>query len=242
MKATAHTNIESPASMPFVMVANLRYTQNKQAVTGKLILGWAAPNLYREEFNSADFQQTIVNVSGKLYRQRSAEAMPQAVEMWSRMIARPLHWELPQGARAKASNVPGDYQSSAALTCIAATNNGTRERICLDPANYEPLTYDVGGASGKQKWFFSGYTSLTNASTSTQRFPGTITFSDDRGVTAEIDIQSLAAVRGFVADEFTPPPGAKEVTENAAVIQALTASRSESVFYKFKISASESLR
>ncbi|MGH9709614.1 MAG: hypothetical protein ACRD37_03600, partial [Candidatus Acidiferrales bacterium] len=97
------------------------------------------------------------------------------------------------------------WQSAARLTCIVADNSGRHQRICLDPLNYEPFSYEVSGPSGKQTWTFADYTSLANATSDSQRFPTTITYRDNHGISAELDIQSIAAVSGFAANEFTPP-------------------------------------
>jgi hypothetical protein len=219
-RATQRTNIESPASLSFVLVAKVKYTQNQQTTEGTYTIGWAGPSLYREDFRLADYTETIVNANGKLYRATSTENRPAAIELWAKMLNRPLSWNLPQGTRAKAKDVPTQFDSRADLACVVADHNGTHERICLDPNDYEPYTYDINGPSGKVSWTFSDYTFLANDTTATQRFPTAIIYKDGSGVSAEIDIQSLAAVPGFVADEFTPPANAKPVASNADLAPA----------------------
>ena len=124
------------------------------------------------------------------------------------MIRRALQWSLPAGTRAKERPQGEHWQSAARLTCIVADSSGRHQRICLDPVNYEPFTYDVSGPSGKQSWTFADYTSLAHAASDSQRFPSVITYRDNNGVSAEIEIQSIEAVFGFAANEFTPPSGA----------------------------------
>src|SRR5579864_6432729 len=67
-RATAHLNIESPSSAPFVLLAKVRYTVNKQTVEGTYALGWAARNLYREDLQYGESHETILVSGGKLYR------------------------------------------------------------------------------------------------------------------------------------------------------------------------------
>ncbi len=204
-RATAHLNIESPSSAPFVLLAKARYTVNKQTVEGTYALGWAAPNLYREDLQYGESRETILVSGGKLYRvgQDTSHA-----NLWSQMINRALQWSLPVGTRAKERPQGEHWQSAARLTCIVADGSGEYQRICLDPVNYEPFTYDVSGPSGKQSWTFADYTSLAHAASDSQRFPTAITYKDNRGTSAELDIQSVEAVSGFAANEFTPPAGA----------------------------------
>jgi hypothetical protein len=207
-RATAHTNIESPSSMPFVMLARVRYTLNKQTVEGTYALGWAAPNLYREDFQYGNVRATILVTGGKLYRTHVMNGGPGAVDLWSRMIKRALQWSLPLGTHSKERPQGEHWQSAAQLTCIVADRSALHHRICLDPNNYEPYSYEANGQSGKQNWTFADYTLLANAASDSQRFPTAITYRDNNGISAELDIQSIAAVPGFAADEFTPPPGA----------------------------------
>ena len=205
-RATSHLNIESPSSPPFVLLAKARYTVNKQTVEGTYALGWASPNLYREDLRYGQAQETILVSNGKLYR-APAQETPHA-NLWSQMIKQAMQWSLPAGARAKERPQGEHWQSAARLTCIVADSSGQHQRICLDPVNYEPFTYDVSSSSGKQNWTFADYTSLANAPSISQRFPTTITYRDNRGTSAELDIQSIAAVSGFAANEFTPPANA----------------------------------
>ncbi len=204
-RATAHLNIESPSSAPFVLLAKARYTVNRQTVEGTYALGWAAPNLYREDLHYGNVHETILVSAGKLYR--AGRDTPHT-NLWSQMIRRALRWSLPAGTRAKKRPQGEHWQSAARLTCIVAEISDQHQRICLDPVNYEPFTYDVSGPSGKQAWTFADYTSLAHAASDSQRFPTAITYKDNRGTSAELDIQSIAAVSGFAANEFTPPPGA----------------------------------
>ena len=204
-RTTAHLNIESPSSAPFVLLAKARYTVNKQTVEGTYALGWAAPNLYREDLRYASVHETILVSGGKLYRVGQDTSH---INLWSQMIKRVLQWSLPSGARAKERPQGEHYGSGAQLTCIVANTPETHERICLDPNNYEPFSYDVSSSSGKQNWTFADYTSLANAPSISQRFPTAITYKDNRGTSAALDIQSIEAVSGFAADEFTPPAGA----------------------------------
>ena len=204
-RTTAHLNIESPSSAPFVLLAKARYTVNKQTVEGTYALGWAARNLYREDFQYGNSRETILVSAGKLYR--VGQDTPHT-NLWSQMIKRALQWSLPTGTRAKERPQGEHWQSAARLTCIVDDSSGRRQRICLDPVNYEPFTYDVFGPSGKQFWTFADYTSLAHAASDSQRFPTAITYKDDRGTSAELDIQSLEAVSAFAANEFTPPAGA----------------------------------
>ncbi len=204
-RATAHLNIESPSSAPFVLLAKARYTVNKQTVEGTYALGWAAPNLYREDLQYGSVHETILVSGGKLYRVGQDTSH---INLWSQMIKRALRWSLPSGVRAKERPQGEHYGSGAQLTCIVANGPETHERICLDPNNYEPFSYDVSSPSGKQNWTFADYTSLANAPSISQRFPTAITYKDNRGISAELDIQSIAAVSGFAANEFTPPAGA----------------------------------
>ncbi|MGH9728704.1 MAG: hypothetical protein ACRD4V_08960, partial [Candidatus Acidiferrales bacterium] len=205
-RTTAHLNIESPSSAPFVLFAKARYTINKQTVEGTYSLGWAAPNVYREDLRYGQSQDTIIVSNGKLYR-APAQEEPHA-NLWSQMIKRALHWSLPAGTRAKERPQGEHWQSAARLTCIVADASGRHERICLDPVNYEPFTYDVSGPSGKQTWTFADYTSLAHAVSDSQRFPSAITYRDNSGVSAELDVQSIEVVPGFAANEFTPPANA----------------------------------
>ena len=207
-RATAHLNIESPSSMPFVLFARARYTTNKQTVEGTYALGWAAPNLYRQDVQYGDVRETILVSGGKLYRTHVVNGDVGAVDLWSRMIKRAMQWSLPAGVRAKERPQGEHWQSAARLTCIVADAADLHHRICLDPNNYEPFSYDVNGPSGKQSWTFADYTSLANAASDSQRFPTTIAYRDNRGVSADLDIQSIAAVPGFAANEFTPPADA----------------------------------
>lgn len=204
-RATAHLNIESPSSAPFVLLATARYTVNKQTVEGTYAIGWAAPSLYREDLQYGESRETILVSAGKLYRvgQDTSHA-----NLWSQMIRRALQWSLPAGTRAKERPQGEHWQSAARLTCIVADSSGQHQRICLDPVNYEPFTYDVSCPSGKQSWTFADYTPLAHAASDSQRFPSAITYRDNNGVSAELDIQSIEAVSGFAADEFTPPAGA----------------------------------
>lgn len=204
-RATAHLNIESPSSAPFVLLAKARYTVNKQTVEGTYALGWAAPNLYREDLQYGNVHETILVSGGKLYRVGQDASH---TNLWSQMIKRALQWSLPAGTRAKERPQGEHWQSAARLTCIFADSSGQHERICLDPVNYEPFSYDVSGPSGKQSWTFADYTSLAHAASDSQRFPSTITYRDNNGVSAGIEIQSIEAVSGFAANEFTPPAGA----------------------------------
>ncbi len=204
-RATARTNIESPSSVPFVLIAKAKYSVNQQSVEGTYALGWAAPNLYREDLQYGNVHETILVSGGKLYR--VGQDTPHT-NLWPRMIKRALQWSLPSGARAKERPQGEHYGSGAQLTCIVANAAETHERICLDPNNYEPFSYDVSSPSGKQTWTFADYTSLANAPSISQRFPTAITYKDNRGISAELDIQSIAAVPGFAANEFTPPAGA----------------------------------
>lgn len=204
-RATAHLNIESPSSAPFVLLAKARYTFNRQTVEGTYALGWAAPNLYREDVQYGNSRETILVSAGKLYR--VGQDTPHT-NLWPQMIRRALQWSLPAGTRAKERPQGEHWQSAARLTCIVAESSGHHERICLDPVNYEPFSYDVSGPSGKQSWTFADYTSLAHAASDSQRFPSVITYRDNHGVSAEIEIQSIEAVFGFAADEFTPPAGA----------------------------------
>jgi len=204
-RATARTNIESPSSAPFVLFAKARYAVNQQSIEGTYALGWAAPNLYREDLWYGKIHETIIVSGGKIYR--AGQDTPYA-NLWSRMIRRPLQWSLTTGARAKTRSQGEHYRSGAQLTCIVAGAAGTDERICLDPNNYEPFSDNMTAPSGKQSWTFAGYTSLAHAASLSQRFPTAITYKDDHGTSAELDIQSIAAVSGFQPNEFTPPAGA----------------------------------
>ncbi|MGB7022894.1 MAG: hypothetical protein WBD73_03775 [Candidatus Acidiferrales bacterium] len=204
-RATAHLNIESPSSAPFVLLAKARYTVNKQTVEGTYALGWAARNLYREDFQYGESHDTILVSGDKLYR--VGPDTPRA-NLWSQMIKRALQWSVPAGTRAKERPQGEHWQSAALLTCIVDDSSGQHQRICLDPVNYEPFTYDVSGASGKQSWTFADYTSVAHAASDSQSFPTAITYKDNRGVSAELDIRSLEAVSGFAANEFAPPAGA----------------------------------
>lgn len=203
-RATAHLNIESPSSAPFVLLAKARYTVNKQTVEGTYALGWAARNLYREDLQYGESHETILVSAGKLYR--VGQDTPHA-NLWSRMIKRALQWPLPAGTRAKERPQGEHWQSGARLTCIVADSSGQHQRICLDPVNYEPFTYDVSGPSGKESWTFADYASLAHAASDSQRFPSAITYRDNHGTSAELDIQSIEVVSGFAANEFTPPAG-----------------------------------
>jgi len=203
-RASARTNIESPSSVPFVLFAKAKYALNQQSVEGTYALGWAAPNLYREDLQYGNVHETILVSGGKLYR--VGQDTPHTY-LWARMIKRALQWSLPSGARAKERPQGEHYGSGAQLTCIVANAAETHERICLDPNNYEPFSYDVSSPSGKQTWTFADYTSLANALSNSQRFPTAITYKDDRGTSAELDIQSIAAVSGFAPNEFTSPAG-----------------------------------
>ena len=203
---TAHLNIESPSSEPFVLFAKARYTVNKRTIEGTYSLGWAAPNLYREDLRYGQSQETIIVSNGKLYR-APAQEEPHA-NLWSQMIKRALHWSLPADVRAKERPQGEHWQSAARLTCIVADVSGQHQRICLDPVNYEPFTYDVSGSSGRQTWTFADYTSLAHAASDSQRFPSAITYRDNSGVSAELDVQSIEAVSGFAANEFPPPANA----------------------------------
>jgi len=204
-RATVHLNIESPSSAPFVLLAKARYTVNKQTVEGTYALGWAAPDLYREDLQYGNVHETILVSGGKLYRVGQDSSR---TNLWSQMIKRVLQWSLPSGARAKERPQSEHWQSAARLTCIVADSSGERQRICLDPVNYEPFTYEVSGPSGKQSWTFADYTSLAHAASDSQRFPSAITYRDNKDTSAELDIRSIEAVSGFAANEFTPPAGA----------------------------------
>ncbi|MGH9711238.1 MAG: hypothetical protein ACRD37_11905, partial [Candidatus Acidiferrales bacterium] len=136
-RATAHLNIESPSSMPFVLFAKARYTINKHTVEGTYALGWAAPNLYRQDFQYGDTRETILVTGGKLYRTHVVNGDSGTVDLWSRMLKRALQWSLPPGANSKEQPQGEHWQSAAKLTCIVATAADLHHRICLDPNNYE---------------------------------------------------------------------------------------------------------
>src|SRR5579864_9744404 len=88
-RATAHLNVESPSSAPFVLLAKARYTVNKQTVEGTYALGWAAPDLYREDLQYGESHETILVSGGKLYRVGQDTSH---TNLWSRMIQRALQW------------------------------------------------------------------------------------------------------------------------------------------------------
>ena len=125
-RATAHLNIESPSSAPFVLLAKARYTVNKQTVEGTYALGWAARNLYREDFQYGESHDTILVSGDKLYR--VGPDTPRA-NLWSQMIKRALQCPCPRelaqrsGLRASIGRAP--RSSLASSTTAPASINAS---------------------------------------------------------------------------------------------------------------------
>jgi hypothetical protein len=79
-KAASMTDLRAPGATPFRLRASVTTLVNGQNVSGSYTLLWAAPNLYREEFDFPGYTETDVVSDGKLWRKRSVAYRP--LRMW----------------------------------------------------------------------------------------------------------------------------------------------------------------
>src|SRR5579872_1973478 len=59
-KAAALTDVRSPSSLPFLLVADVHFKFEKQSVDGKYGLSWASPDMYHEVVVFPGFRQDVV--------------------------------------------------------------------------------------------------------------------------------------------------------------------------------------
>jgi len=203
-EAKALTDIEAPGRPPFVMIANVRYTLGDTTTAGKLGISWSASDLFRREFSLPGFHEVEVISGGKLYRLRDTEYLPYAVRHWSTMIH--VTENLYVGTHPhmlKPKDFPRQWAGRPDVYCLRAKAFDEQNTLCLDRSTNEALSLDRKFGNNSESWSFKDY-----GSTGEIRFPHRIAVHDWLGFQGEIDIQKIAAVQKFAANEFTPLAGA----------------------------------
>ena len=203
-RAKKLTDIEAPGSPPFTLIANARYTLGDTTTVGTLGISWSAPDLFRREFSLPGFHEVELVSGGKLYRLRDTNYLPYAVRHWLTMIR--VTENLYIGSHPhmlKPKDFPQQWAARPDVYCFRAKTFGEQNTLCLDRSTNEALSLDRKWGGKSESWSFKDYGSAGGI-----RFPRRIAVRDWLGFHGEIDIQKIAAVQKFAANEFTPLAGA----------------------------------
>ncbi|HVA16272.1 MAG TPA: hypothetical protein VMV59_01025 [Candidatus Dormibacteraeota bacterium] len=216
-RAAAFTDIRSPSSSAFLLVADVHFKFDKQTVDGKYGLSWAAPDMYHEIFVFPGFRQDVVVSHDKIYRKRTADFLPLPVHEWQSLMAAPLLWKPGKHAHVTAAPRPKEWNGQAGLNCVQSSiervidmrepNSTYKRTACFQTAQGYPVSEDIDDHGRHSSYRFSNYKIL-----GAQAFPGKITYEDRDGMSLEMDVSSLKPVQVFASNEFTPPSGATAET------------------------------
>ena len=212
-KAAALTDIRSPSSLPFLLVADVHFKFEKQTVDGKYGLSWASPDMYHEVVVFPGFRQDVVVSHDKIYRKRTSDFLPLPVYEWESLMTAPLLWVPPKGARQAITSLPEEWKGQTGIDCIQssiervmdmrAPNSTYKRTACFQTAQGYAVSDDIDDHGQRGSYRFSNYVPLGG-----QVFPEEITYADHEGMNAEMDVKTLKAVQAFAASEFARPRGA----------------------------------
>jgi hypothetical protein len=92
-------------------------------------------------------------------------------------------------------------------TCVSASELTEDSRICVDADTSEITSIEEGlddSPAYWQKFEYSDYQPFE-----TKKYPRRFTYSERKSRSIEVKIEKLIPVRGFAADEFSPPAGSE---------------------------------
>jgi hypothetical protein len=205
-KAWDLVDISAAGSGPFLLKAKVRLTEGGKSADGVFAMAWAAPDRFRRVVGFPDYKETDVARGENYYSKRTTDGVPLMIwKLGELMDSLGARERMPAGEKVKRAVTQTVGGKEA--TCVSVGPGKGDLRICVNAATSEVISIEKGldgPPEREERLEYSDYQEI-----GAKKYPRHFVYSawSKRSITVTID--TLAAVREFAADEFSPPAGSQ---------------------------------
>jgi hypothetical protein len=201
-KSLDATDIRSPGSPPFVLIAKVHMQDGGKSVDGQYATSWAEPAKFRRILSFPNFTETDVATGDFIFKKRSMEGLPLLVWQANRMMDSFFKHQL--NPKSKIKKAFTEQANGVTLNCMVLEEKEVDSKVCFQPDTAGPVSLDVEVnrfSAFQEHYQFRDYQPFEG-----KRFPRSILFTGWGSRSIEIKVEKLLRVQAFAAKEFTPLP------------------------------------
>jgi hypothetical protein len=205
-KAWDLVDISAAGSGPFLLKAKVRLTEGGKSADGVFAMAWAAPDRFRRVVGFPDYKETDVARGDNYYSKRTTDGVPLMIwKLGELMDSLGTRERMPAGEKAKRSVTQTVGGKEA--TCVSIGPGKGDLKICVNAASGEVISIEKGldgPPEREERLEYSNYQEI-----GAKKYPRHFVYSGWSKRSIAVTIDTLAAVREFAADEFSPPAGSQ---------------------------------
>jgi hypothetical protein len=201
-KALDITDLRSPGSTPFVLVASVHIDDHGKSTDGLYATSWAEPTKFRRSVSFPTFTETDVAIREYIFKRRNTEGVPLLVWQVNRMMDSFFKHQFHPNSKIK--KIFTQQENNVELICMEFKEGDIDSTICLRQDTSDPVSVDVDTGRSpvyREHYQFEDYQPFDG-----KRFPRLIRFAGWGSRSIEIKVEKLLPAQAFADHEFTPLP------------------------------------